>query len=102
MSMDASQSHLVDNLIAEFSESQSRDRLHHTSVLRYAQGARHFVVWLDNEGTRLADAADGLLQRFARHSCECACMTDPNGPRVRRNSQPPERFGLCVSWKREI
>ena len=74
MSKPTSQPHLVDNLIAEFQESLSRDGLHHSTVGLYAQGARHLVVWLENEGAPLADADDGLLQRFARHSCECAVL----------------------------
>ena len=49
-------------------------------ALPYAQNARHFVVWLENEGARLADADDALLHRFARHSCECAGFVDRKWP----------------------
>ena len=80
MSKDTSESGLVDNLMAEFRESLSRDGLHHSTVRLYAQGGRHFVVWLENDGALLADADDGLLQRFARHSCDCAGMADRKWP----------------------
>lgn len=80
MSKDTSQSGLVDNLIGEFRESLRRDGLHHSTARFYAKNARHFVVWLENEGARLAEADDGLLQRFARHSCECAGMADRKWP----------------------
>ena len=80
MSKPTSQPHLVDNLIAEFQETLSRDGLHHSTVRLYAQGARHLVVWLENQGAPLADADDGLLQRFARHSCECAVFADRKWP----------------------
>ena len=80
MSTDTSQSALVDNLVAEFRESLSRRGLHDGTVRRYAQGARHFVVWHENDGALLADADDGLLQRFAGHSCECGFR----GPQMAR------------------
>ena len=80
MSTDTSQSALVDDLVAEFWESLSRRGLHDGTVRPYAQGARHFVVWLENDGALLADADDGLLQRFARHSCECAGFADRKWP----------------------
>ena len=79
MSKDTSEPGLVDDLIAEFRESLRRDSLNHSALL-YAQNARHFVVWLENEGARLADADDALLHRFARHSCECAGFVDRKWP----------------------
>ena len=100
MSKDTSEPGLVDDLIAEFRESLRRDGFNHSALL-YAQNARHFVVWLENEGARLADSDDALLHRFARHSSARVSWT-ANGPRPRRGSRPPERFGSCGSWKREI
>ena len=79
MSKDTSEPGLVDDLIAEFRESPRRNGLNHSALL-YAQSARHFVVWLENEGARLADADDALLHRFARHSCECAGFVDRKWP----------------------
>ena len=80
MSTDTSQSALVDDLVAEFRESLSRRGLHDGTVRPYAQGARYFVVRLENDGALLAGADDGLLQRFARHSCECAGFADRKWP----------------------
>ena len=70
MSEDTDQSGLVDYLVADFRESLIRDGSLY-NVRQHTRGARHFVVWLKNVGASLADADDDLLQRFARHSCEC-------------------------------
>ena len=52
MSKDTIEPGLVDDLIADFRESLRRDGLNHSALL-YAQNARHFVVWLENEGVVL-------------------------------------------------
>ena len=61
----------TERILAEFRESLRRDGLDHSARL-YAECARDFVVWLEHDGALLADADDAQLQRFARHSCECA------------------------------
>lgn len=56
--------------------------MHHSTVRLYAQGARHFVVWLEHEGTPLIDADDRALRRFSRHSCECVGFEGRRWPAV--------------------
>ena len=55
MSKDTSEPGLVDDLIAGSRERLRRDGLNHSALL-HAQNARHFVVWLENEGARLMQA----------------------------------------------
>ena len=49
MSKDTRQPGLLDDLIVEFEQSLRRDGLN-ASAPRYARGARHFVLWLENVG----------------------------------------------------
>ncbi len=36
--------------------------------------ARHFLVWLDQEGIEIGALDDAVLRRFRRHDCRCRGM----------------------------
>ena len=101
MSKDTSEPGLVDDLIAEFRESLRRDGLNHGALL-YAQNVRHFVVWLENEGVRLADATMPCFTGLPAIHASARGSRTASGPRLRCGCRPTERFGSCGSWKRGV
>jgi integrase/recombinase XerD len=47
------------------------------TVMGYGDGARHFAEWLNRSEIAVGDIDDGVITRFARHSCACSgCRQD--------------------------
>ena len=62
---------------------ERRDLMEHT-IKGYRGHARHFLVWLEDEGTPLNIVNDVVIQQFLDHRCQCAPPAGI-GPRYKRN-----------------
>ena len=70
---EASQDPLHGGL-AGFIDHLKREGLTESRIRRLRASARHFLVWLDQEGIDIGVIDDAVLRRFRRHDCRCPRM----------------------------
>ena len=60
--------------VAAFVEHLKQEGLTASRIRCLRASARHFLVWLDQEGIEIGVIDDAVLQRFRRHDCRCPGM----------------------------
>lgn len=58
--------------LSEFVEHLRQAGLSENRIVRLRTSARHFLIWLERDGTALEAIDDAVLRRFRHHDCRCA------------------------------
>ena len=70
--------------LVEFVRELERAGLDASLIWYQRRVARHFLFWLEKDGTKFEAVDDAVLQRFSRHECTCSVMGGSQWPGLRR------------------
>ena len=91
--------------VAAFVEHLKQEDLTAGRIRCLRASARHFLVWLDQEGIEVGVIDDAVLQHFRRHDCRCPGMERERHKMLVGRSRRliPERSGSYgSSSKRDV
>lgn len=75
-------------LVTEFTDHLSELGYAYLTVSGYDDAARHFAQWLSRSRIAVADIDDSVIDRFARHRCQC--------PGIRRKKRVSKKYARRV------
>ena len=73
--------------VAAFVEHLKQEGLTAGRIRNLRASARHFLVWLDQEGIEIGWIDDAVLRRFRRHDCRCPGMERERRKMLARRSR---------------
>ena len=73
--------------VAAFVEHLKQEGLTAGRIRNLRASARHFLVWLDQEGIEIGVIDDAVLRRFRRHDCRCPGMERERRKMLARRSR---------------